>query len=47
VFGELRRASDRAGAILATGDSLDEALAAAGEASERIEFVTAAVEAFA
>jgi biotin carboxylase len=47
VFGELRRASDRAGAILATGDSLGEALAAAGEASARIDFVTAAVEAVA
>ena len=47
VFGELRRASDRAGAILATGDSLDEALAAAGEAVSRIDFVTAAVEAVA
>jgi biotin carboxylase len=47
VFGELRRASDRAGAILATGDSLDEALSAAGEAAARIDFVTAAVEAVA
>jgi biotin carboxylase len=47
VFGELRRASDRAGAILATGDSLDDALGAAGEAAALIEFVTAAVEAVA
>jgi biotin carboxylase len=47
VFGELRRASDRAGAILATGDSLDEALAAADDAAARIDFVTAAVEAVA
>jgi hypothetical protein len=47
VFGELRRASDRAGAILATGDSLDDALAAAGEAAAHIDFVTAAVEAVA
>jgi hypothetical protein len=47
VFGELRRASDRAGAILATGDSLDDALAAAGEAAAQIDFVTAAVEAVA
>jgi biotin carboxylase len=47
MFGELRRASDRAGAILATGDSLGDALAAAGEAARRIDFVTAAVEAVA
>jgi biotin carboxylase len=47
VFAELRRASDRAGAILATGDSLDDALAAAAEAARRIRFVTAAVEAVA
>jgi biotin carboxylase len=47
VFGELRRASDRAGAILATGDSLDGALAAADDAAARIDFVTAAVEAVA
>ena len=47
VFHELRRASDRAGAILATGDTRDEALAAADEAAARIDFVTAAVEALA
>ena len=44
VFSELRRASDRAGAVLATGDSLDEALAAAGEAASLIDFATVAVE---
>jgi len=47
VFHDLRRASDRAGAILATGDTRDEALAAADEAAARIDFVTAAVEALA
>ncbi len=47
VFRELRRASDRAGAILATGDTRDDAVAAAGEAAARIDFVTAAVEAVA
>ncbi|HEX5146418.1 MAG TPA: hypothetical protein VFV85_05300, partial [Conexibacter sp.] len=47
VFRELRRASDRAGAILATGDTLDDALDAADEAAERIRFVTRAVEAVA
>ena len=47
VFRELRRASDRAGAILATGDTRADALAAADEAAARIEFVTAAVEAVA
>jgi biotin carboxylase len=46
-FHELRRASDRAGAILATGDTRDEALAAADEAAARIDFVTGAVEALA
>jgi biotin carboxylase len=40
VFGELRRASDRAGAILATGDTREEALAAADRAAARIRFVT-------
>jgi biotin carboxylase len=47
VFRELRRASDRAGAILATGDTLDDALDAADEAAARIRFVTRAVEAVA
>jgi biotin carboxylase len=47
VFRELRRASDRAGAILATGDTRDDALDAAEEAAERIRFATRAVEAVA
>jgi biotin carboxylase len=47
VFRELRRASDRAGAILVTGDTRDDALDAADEAAERIRFVTRAVEAVA
>jgi biotin carboxylase len=47
VFRELRRASDRAGAILATGETRDDALDAADEAAERIRFVTRAVEAVA
>jgi len=47
VFHELRRASDRAGAILATGDTRGDAEAAAGEAAARIDFVTGAVEALA
>jgi biotin carboxylase len=47
VFHDLRRASDRAGAILATGDTRDEALAAADEAAARIDFVTAAAKALA
>jgi biotin carboxylase len=38
VFGPLRRGSDRAGAILATGESRDEALARADAAAERIVF---------
>ena len=47
VFRELRRASDRAGAILATGDTRDDALDAADEAADRIRFATRAVEAVA
>jgi biotin carboxylase len=47
VFRELRRASDRAGAILATGDTRGDALDAAEEAAERIRFATRAVEAVA
>ena len=47
VFRELRRASDRAGAILATGGSPGDALAAAREAADRIRFVTERVEAVA
>jgi len=41
VFGPLRRGSDRAGALLATGSSRDEALARAEAAAQRIRFVTA------
>jgi biotin carboxylase len=47
VFHELRRASDRAGAVLATGHSRAVALAAADEAAGRIDFVTGATEALA
>jgi biotin carboxylase len=47
VFGRLRRASDRAGAVLATGPSRAEAVAAAERAAARIRFVTAPVEAVA
>ena len=46
VFHELRRASDRAGAILATGDTREDAVAAAAAAARRIRFATA-VEAVA
>jgi len=47
VFRDLRRASDRAGAVLATGDTREEAVAAAAAAARRISFATAAVEALA
>ena len=47
VFGELRRASDRAGAVLATGDTPADALAHADQAAARIRFVTGRVEAVA
>jgi biotin carboxylase len=47
VFRPLRRASDRAGAILATGATSKAALAAAHEAAARIRFVTERVEAVA
>ena len=47
VFHDVRRASDRAGAILATGETREEAVAAAAAAARRIRFVTAAVEAVA
>lgn len=47
VFHALRRASDRAGAILATGATRDDALDAADDAAERIRFLTRAVEAVA
>jgi len=47
VFRELRRASDRAGAILATGAEPKGALARAALAASRIRFVTERVEAVA
>ena len=45
-FGELRRASDRAGAVLATGHTPAAALAAADRAAARIRFVTGRIEGF-
>jgi biotin carboxylase len=47
VFRSLRRASDRAGAVLATGDRREDALAAADAAASRIRFVTKRAEAVA
>lgn len=47
VFRELRRASDRAGAVLATGDTVDDALEAADAAARTIRFVTRLREAVA
>ena len=47
VFHELRRASDRAGAVLATGNSPEDALFRADRAAARIRFVTGPVEAVA
>jgi biotin carboxylase len=44
VFGPLRRGADRAGAILAVGDSAGEALARADEAADLIRFETADVD---
>lgn len=41
VFTPLRRGADRAGALLATGDSRGEALSRANAAADRIRFVTA------
>ncbi len=41
VFGPLRRGSDRAGFVLAIGDSRDDALARAARAAERVRFVLA------
>jgi biotin carboxylase len=41
VFTPLRQGSDRAGAVLATGESREEALARADSAAERIRFVVA------
>jgi biotin carboxylase len=45
VFGPLRRAPDRAGAVLAVGATRNEAVARAESAAERIRFVTADAEA--
>ena len=39
VFGPLRRGADRAGAVIAVGDSRDEALARARAAADEIRFV--------
>jgi biotin carboxylase len=47
VFHELRRASDRAGAVLATGDTPTDALSRADRAAARIRFVTERIEAVA
>jgi biotin carboxylase len=47
VFRQLRRASDRAGAVLATGDTPEDALACADRAAARIRFITGRVEAVA
>jgi len=47
VFGELLRASDRAGAVIASGSTRAAAAAAAAEAARRIRFVTAPAEAVA
>jgi biotin carboxylase len=44
-FGPLRRGADRAGFVLARGDSRDGALAHADAAAQRIRFLTADVEA--
>jgi biotin carboxylase len=41
VFAPLRRGADRAGAVLAVGDSREQALARADAAADRIRFVTA------
>ncbi|MBX5474825.1 MAG: hypothetical protein IRZ20_07410, partial [Thermoleophilia bacterium] len=46
-FGELRRASDRAGAVVAVGATREEAQAAAAEAASLVELVTEPVEALA
>ncbi len=45
VFVPLRRGADRAGAVLAVGESRDEALARADRAAEQIRFVTVDAEA--
>jgi biotin carboxylase len=46
-FGELRRGSDRAGAVIAVGDSRKEALQRAARAAECVRFETVDVEALA
>jgi hypothetical protein len=45
VFGPLRRGSDRAGAVLAIGETREQALARADAAADRIRFFTADAEA--
>ncbi len=45
VFGPLRHGSDRAGAVLAVGDSREHALERAARAADRIRFATVAPEA--
>jgi hypothetical protein len=45
VFPPLQRGADRAGFVLATGSSRDDALAKAGRAAEFIRFQTADAEA--
>jgi biotin carboxylase len=45
IFGPLRRGSDRAGFVLATGDSRDDALRRAERAADLIRFETADAEA--
>ena len=47
VFGELLRASDRAGSVIATGRTREAAVAAAAEAAGRVRLVTAPAEAVA
>jgi biotin carboxylase len=46
-FGELLRASDRAGSVIATGRTREHAIAAAEESARRIRFVTVPAEAVA
>jgi biotin carboxylase len=41
VFTPLRRGADRAGAVLAVGDSREQAVARAGAAADRVRFLTA------
>jgi len=47
VFGDLLRASDRAGSVITTGNTREAAAAAAAESAARIRFVTAPAEAVA